>query len=491
MKKPAAKGNLPMPRWLAEHPKLAGKFAELAEHVNFDALPAFEAIEVTKTLIRASAKIVQKSLYESDRQCPAVRMQCLLQLARAMGEGDAKGARRATKWMPDLARTFSTNNDTITITDNSGLENISRSIALKSIEEEKRLAKDGTKNGRPRGGRTAALQRQALLWSPFKRQFTNVGIIKADGSLASTGLDKSQEIARHWEKTFAAKPIDLQKAKEFARKFTVDFELGSVGPPSEDEVCEFFRKARHSAPGPDGLPYGAWKAPGKTGARATARGIEELMESEPAPADFNDSLGIFPAKGDADDDSKLMKRRQAEDTRPLSCKNTVNKGMAATVNRQMVDPIARNAHHSQEGFIKGRQGLNNVTTLDAASRVADLKAVTKKDPKLSLYALLDIAGLCGRVPEHRARLYLCDSWGGGSLHETDALSGSPLFQQPVLREFRRQTILPLLYREWHPPRMSAQRLSFRHCHRPVASYVGHRVPGGDHQSFCRRPGRRL
>ena len=93
MKKLAAKGNLPMPRWLAEHPKLAGKFAELAEHVNFDALPAFEAIEVTKTLIRASAKIVQKSLYESDRQCPAVRMQCLLQLARAMGEGDAKGAR--------------------------------------------------------------------------------------------------------------------------------------------------------------------------------------------------------------------------------------------------------------------------------------------------------------------------------------------------------------------------------------------------------------
>jgi hypothetical protein len=92
-----------------------------------------------------------------------------------------------------------------------GLESISRNIALKSIEEERRLAKDATKNGRPRGGRTAALQRQALLWSPFKRQFTNVGIIKADGSLASTGVEKSQELARHWGKTFAAKAIDLEK----------------------------------------------------------------------------------------------------------------------------------------------------------------------------------------------------------------------------------------------------------------------------------------
>ena len=162
----------------------------------------------------------------------------------------------------------------------------------------------------------------------------------------------------------------------------MDFELSSVGPPSEDEVFEFYRKARHSAPGPDGLPYGAWKATGRIGARATARGIKQLMEGKPAPANFNNSLGIFPAKGEADDDSKLMKRRQAGDTRPLSCKNTDSKGVAATVNRQLADPIARNAHRSQEGFAKGRQGLNNVTTLDAASWAADLKAASRNDPKM-------------------------------------------------------------------------------------------------------------
>ena len=187
---------------------------------------------------------------------------------------------------------------------------------------------------------------------------------------------------RHWGRVFAAKPIDVKKAREFAKEFAVDFELGSVGPPTENDVLEVFQSARHSAPGPDGLPYGAWKATGRTGARATARGIEELMQGKPAPTNFNNSSGVFPAKGTADDDTRQMKRRLAGDTRPLSCKDTVNKGMAATVNRQLVGPIARNAHHAQEGFIKGRQGLNNVTTLDAASRVADLKAEAKSDPKL-------------------------------------------------------------------------------------------------------------
>ena len=145
---------------------------------------------------------------------------------------------------------------------------------------------------------------------------------------------------------------------------------------------KFYRKARHSAPGPDGLPYGAWKAAGRTGARATQRGIKELMLGTPAPEDFNDSSGVFPAKGEADDDTALLKRRMAGDTRPLSCKNTVNKGMAATVNQQIMDPIARRAHPSQEGFTKGRQGHNNVAILDAASRIADLKSAAKEKPDL-------------------------------------------------------------------------------------------------------------
>ena len=209
---------------------MAERFNELAEHVDFDAMPAFHAIDVVKALIRTAGKIVEKTLYDSDRECPVVQMQCLLQLARAIGEGDARGARRATKWMPCLASTFITKNKTITITNNARLEDLSRVIAQRAIAEESRLVKDPSKGGRPRGGRSAALQRQALLWSPFKRQFTNVGIIKEDGGLATSGVDKSAALAKHCGKTFCARPIDLEKARDFASKYTVNFELGDVGP---------------------------------------------------------------------------------------------------------------------------------------------------------------------------------------------------------------------------------------------------------------------
>jgi len=141
--------------------------------------------------------------------------------------------------MPELAKTIDITNGTISIKDNALLEQLSREIAHKSINEEKRLAKDATKSGRPRGGRTAALQRQALPWSLFKRQFTNVGIIKSDGSLATTGAEKATEVSKYWGKTFSAKPIDLEKARAFAKQYAVNFELGDVGPPSEDDVLEF------------------------------------------------------------------------------------------------------------------------------------------------------------------------------------------------------------------------------------------------------------
>ena len=110
------------------------------------------------------------------------------------------------------------------------------------------------------------------------------------------GMTSPRNSPNTGEKTFAAKPIDLEKARVFARNLAVDFELGAV-PHRKIKVLEFYRKLRHSAPRPNGLPYGAWKATGKIGARAMTRDIEELMEGKPAPANFNKTLGVFPAMG--------------------------------------------------------------------------------------------------------------------------------------------------------------------------------------------------
>ena len=100
-----------------------------------------------------------------------------------------------------------------------------------------------------------------------------------------------------------------------------------------------------------------------------SRVLQALCAGAPPADDFNESLGIFPAKGIVDDYSAQLIRRAASDTRPLSCKNCDNKTLAGAVNKVMTPKISEHADDHQEGFIKGRQGVNNLVTVDCHARV--------------------------------------------------------------------------------------------------------------------------
>jgi hypothetical protein len=123
-----------------------------------------------------------------------------------------------------------------------------------------------------------------------------------------------------------------------------------------------------------------------------------MMEGTQPPNEFNDSLGIYPAKGTADDDSALLARRAASDTRPLSCKNTDNKTLAGAVNHTMTPQIAKHADDQQEGFIKGRQALNNIVTVDCHSRVLDSIAAASPQLQISQTPLLLLFDFAAAFP---------------------------------------------------------------------------------------------
>ena len=83
----------------------------------------------------------------------------------------------------------------------------------------------------------------------------------------------------------------------------VRLDWSTVRFPSVDDIQRFLRKAKHSAPGPDGVPYAAWRAAGRFGAEVLHEELTEITISGRGPNDFNISIAIFPAKGDADDDT--------------------------------------------------------------------------------------------------------------------------------------------------------------------------------------------
>lgn len=101
------------------------------------------------------------------------------------------------------------------------------------------------------------------------------------------------------------------------------------------------------------------------------------MDGTKAPKGFNNPLGIFLPKGATDDDTINCIKKSAENTRPLGLKNTDNKAIAAAVNNAIAKAITKWADPQQNGFICGRQGLNNIIDIDARSRISGLEKTCK------------------------------------------------------------------------------------------------------------------
>ena len=64
----------------------------------------------------------------------------------------------------------------------------------------------------------------------------------------------------------------------------------------------------------------------------------------------------------------------AENTRPLGFKNTDNKGIAAAIHYAIAYAITKWADTQRNGFVCGRQGLNNIIDIDARARSSDMNA---------------------------------------------------------------------------------------------------------------------
>jgi hypothetical protein len=127
---------------------------------------------------------------------------------------------------------------------------LTQSIARKSIDKEIEDTYDSKSRAKPRGGRSAVLHRQSLLWAPLARKALNVAIIRSDGLLAKDENEKAAELASFWGKTFEEKLIDTVDAKAFLNEFAADFNFQKLRPPDQNVIEGFLAHARHSAPGP-------------------------------------------------------------------------------------------------------------------------------------------------------------------------------------------------------------------------------------------------
>ena len=195
----------------------------------------------------------------------------------------------------------------------------------------------------------------------------------------------AQALARAWAPTFALKEPDYAKANLMLDDHCTDYSHFQSAPPSFNDFQRAASRAKPSATGDDGIPYAAWTS--RTAATTLALVADRLMSGQVMPREFNNSISIFPPKGDEEDDDTDL-TRSPMNTRMLSLKNSDNKIIASVINRKMKLIVAETTNPIQRGFVSGRTFLTNVVDVDTYARIASMK---QSPSDLAVMAFFDFA----------------------------------------------------------------------------------------------------
>ena len=137
----------------------------------------------------------------------------------------------------------------------------------------------------------------------------SVGIIRQGGDVVHDPVGKANELGKHWGEVFRAKPVALHEGVKFLEEHNSPLDLPDLPLPSIDDFRNCLRKLTHSAPGPDGIPYGCWKSAPSTSALVLHRGLRALALGKAPPHGFNDSIGYFIPKGVLEEDKYGTNRK--------------------------------------------------------------------------------------------------------------------------------------------------------------------------------------
>ena len=121
-----------------------------------------------------------------------------------------------------------------------------------------------------------------------------------DGIVVSDSQGIAAALKSHWSPTFTACHSDFSpsSANDFLAEWGLRWNLEEVAPPCFDDVAWCAKKAKQSAPGPDGLPYIAWKCGGDE-ATNTLLSLARVASLGRCPLGMNYQSLIFVAEGSA------------------------------------------------------------------------------------------------------------------------------------------------------------------------------------------------
>jgi hypothetical protein len=256
------KGERPIPKWVAYHPRYQQILQDLLNHHNHaDYDSPYDAInQMFNPIFHKAAKLTLKEAFKTDPDSNDTKTQLIFQAARSVAYNLASLARFVKKDSSEVGNHLHIDdNGRVSLTNPSGFHKLAHSIVfqnLSSAEQSNNNNNNNTHNvtshtpheipapilpSKPKGGRHAQLARLLRLWNPFERKAISVSIQRPDGTLAESPDDKGKAIAAHWKPTFSPKPIDEDLARVFAKRYCVPLDLKNPTPPTIEDHSKYLK----------------------------------------------------------------------------------------------------------------------------------------------------------------------------------------------------------------------------------------------------------
>ena len=219
---------------------------------------------------------------------------------------------------------------------------------------------------------------------------SSINAMRGDEGVVTTSPDDIAKILKtHWGGVFSRKEVDAMALDIWMRElFIQDGEgLFLTGLPNRESgrwiikrraIAQAVKQAKCNMPGPDGISALAYKLLGELGidilhdaasALCSEDGVEMLRQAYSdrcynGTHHFNLSLLCCLPKKATGNDPTLGAYYDAEATRPLALVNTDNRIIASAARITWEPILASYISHHQQGFLKGRQMLNNIIDID-------------------------------------------------------------------------------------------------------------------------------
>jgi hypothetical protein len=232
--------------------------------------------------------------------------------------------------------------------------------------------------------RLSQLHVLAATWRTHRRRISLTAVTDSEGIPQSCPEAAAKLLEDHWKPVFAEKAIAAEAAV-LLMPFIQKVPPGLCWSIDRSGFHEVMAKPRDSAPGPDGIPYGAWRAAGTFMYDVMFEAFVAFTSGSSLPAQFNDCNLAFIPKGDNPEDFHLVARSPST-TRPISLSNTDSKYFALALNRPLAEAATITVHPRQRGFVNGRSLLDNVLEVEG---IAQSFAIAEADdPAIILFDIM-------------------------------------------------------------------------------------------------------